>query len=55
MEVGPPRFELESLAPKAKRMDQATLRALCGILEVLGCMGICYLNLLLFSKWYLSL
>ena len=25
--VGPPRFELESLAPKAKRMDQATLRA----------------------------
>ena len=26
--VGPPRFELESLAPKAKRIDQATLRAL---------------------------
>ncbi len=25
--VGPPRFELESLAPKAKRIDQATLRA----------------------------
>ncbi len=26
--VGPPRFELEFLAPKAKRMDQATPRAL---------------------------
>ena len=25
--MGPPRFELESLAPKAKRIDQATLRA----------------------------
>jgi len=25
--VGPPRFGLESLAPKAKRIDQATLRA----------------------------
>ena len=27
--MGPPRFELESLAPKAKRIDQATLRAQC--------------------------
>ena len=26
--MGPPRFELEFLAPKAKRMDQATPRAL---------------------------
>ena len=25
--VGPPRFELESMAPKATRMDQTTLRA----------------------------
>ena len=25
--MGLPRFELESLAPKAKRMDQATLQA----------------------------
>ena len=27
LDMGPPRFELESLAPKAKRIDQATLRA----------------------------
>ena len=26
--MGPPRFELESLAPKARRIDQATPRAL---------------------------
>ncbi len=28
-QVGLPRFELEFLAPKAKRMDQATPQALC--------------------------
>jgi hypothetical protein len=27
IEMGPSEFEPESLAPKAKRMDQATLRA----------------------------
>jgi len=27
LEMGPPEFESESLAPKAKRIGQATLRA----------------------------
>ena len=42
--MGPPKFELEFLAPKAKRMDQATPQALFEIV---------WIENLIFKNFYL--